>query len=123
MSLATTRPASIAARARARLSNSPRSTRSTSMRLPEGDMLRSWLSSGASAPFASHAYANFERGQVLPDISGLCPRQNQRHPMEFELMDHHQIAGVAEIFNGQTVAIDQPAVASLDLRELADAVG
>src|SRR5690348_3597241 len=43
--------------------------------------------------------------------------------MELERMDHHQIVGVAEIFNGQTVSVDQSAVASLDLRELADAVG
>src|SRR5690348_7275026 len=38
LSLATTSPASIAARARARLSNSPRSTRSRSMRLRGEDM-------------------------------------------------------------------------------------
>src|SRR5690242_16170246 len=73
--------------------------------------------------FRGHAYANFERGQVLPEIGGFCPRQYQRHAVELERMDHHQIVGVAEIFNGQTVSIDEPAVASLDFRELADAIG
>src|SRR6478736_732055 len=73
--------------------------------------------------FRGHAYANFERGQVLPEIGGLCPRQDQRHAVELERMDHHQIVGVAEIFNGQTASIDQPAVASLGLREPANSVG
>src|SRR6185437_6807577 len=89
LSLATTRPASIAARARARLSNRPRSTRSRSMRLPGEDMLRSCFLIGASAPFGCHAYAKFERGQVVPDVLRLRARQDQRHAMQLERMDHH----------------------------------
>src|SRR5882762_7476341 len=63
LSLAMTRPASIAARARARLSNRPRSTSRRSTRLweGEGDMPRSALRGRGSKPFDAGARSAEER--------------------------------------------------------------
>src|SRR5262245_5710059 len=89
LSLATTSPASIAARARARLSNSPRSTRSRSIRLRGEDMLgsSSWRADAVSEraePLRSHGNAKLERGQVVPDIFWPLAWQHQRCAMQVE---------------------------------------
>src|SRR3984957_17680928 len=110
LSLAETRPASIAARARARLSNKPRSTSRRSMRLRGEAML------SGSEPRRRQGDANLERGQVVPDVDGLFARQHQRCAMKIERVDHHEIVVLSEIFNGQPVGIDQAAGPCRDFR-------
>jgi hypothetical protein len=57
------------------------------------------------------ADANFEGGQVMPDIGRFCARQYQRGSVEVESVDHHQIVIEAEIFNREPFGVDQMAVA------------
>src|SRR5580704_7848830 len=117
LSLAETRPASIAARARARLSNNPRSTSKRSMRLRGEAML------SGNEPRGRQGDANFERGQVVPDVDRLFAWQNQRCAMEVERVDHHEIVVLAEIFNGQPVGIDQAARPCGDFRRTPHTIG
>src|SRR5579864_8719559 len=106
LSFAETSPASIAARARARLSNSPRSTSKRSMRLRgEGIVQPVGLRSFGVEPFGGEPDARLERGQIPPDISRPLTWQHERPAVEIERMNHHQIVVVAEIFNGQSVGI------------------
>src|SRR5690349_2873251 len=119
LSLATTSPASIAARARARLSNSPRSTSSRSMRFLAADMVSSSRWARRSAP-GRHANANFERGQVMPDVGGLFARDDQRRAVQFERMDHHQVVMVAEILDRQPVGVDMAILVRPDRGEAPD---
>src|SRR5215475_9028715 len=107
-SLAMTRPASIAARARARLSNRPRSTSTTSARLREVLLLPCFAT--ISPFFGGEADACFERGEVVPDVRRSCLRQHQRRAVQVERMDHHQIIRQAEILNGQSVAVEQTCI-------------
>ncbi len=94
VSLAVTRPASIAARARARLSNRPRSTSSTSdalagRRLACRDVGR--LRHGAiarSRPPAATQASN--AAEIVPDIGRRLPRRHQRAAMQIERVDHHR---------------------------------
>src|SRR5277367_645838 len=112
--LAETRPASIAARARARLSNSPRSTSRRSMRFLEDGML---------CPRRRHGDADLERGQVVPDVDRLLARQHEWRAIEIERVDHHEIVGMAEIFNGQPVGIDEVPSLRRDFRNTPDTIG
>src|SRR5580692_6695907 len=106
-SLAMTRPASIAAWARARLSNSPRSTSNRSARLRGGGTLTSRLPS--STRYArrrgaelggGEAHAGLEGGQIMPDIRRRLRWRHQRATVQIERMDHHQIVGQSEILDG-----------------------
>src|ERR1700754_1360533 len=104
-SLAMTSPASIAARARALLSNRPRSTSTTSARLREMLLLPCFAT--ISLLFGGEADACLESCEVVPDVRRPCLRQDQRRAVQVERMDHHQIIRQAEILNGQFVAVDQ----------------
>src|ERR1700759_3299114 len=89
LSLATTRPASIAARARARLSNSPRSTNNRSIRLRGEDIAGLFILAARREPLRRYGNAKLERGQVVPDIVWSCTRQHERRPVDVEAMHHH----------------------------------
>src|ERR1700756_2991256 len=101
LSLATTRPASMAARARARLSNRPRSTSNVSMRLRGADMFQPQLGPVGAKPLGRKPHACLERGEVAPDVRRLLPRRRQRRAITLESMDQHEIVTEAEIFNRQ----------------------
>src|SRR5882757_3778926 len=107
---AVTPPASIAARARARLSNSPRSTSSTSARL-RGEvpfsLLSVTVSSLAGGAFRHKAHTRLKRGEIMPDIRRCPSRHHERVTMQIERVDHHQIIRQAEILHRESVAIDQ----------------
>ena len=124
LSLAMTRPASIAACARARLSNRPRSTSNRSARLRGGGAHGSRLAKfnpmparARGKPLGGHPHAGLESGQVMPDIGGRLPWRHQRAAVQIERMDHHQIVGQSEILDGQSLRIDQAPVARSHLGE------
>ena len=128
LSLAMTRPASIAACARARLSNRPRSTSSMSARLRGGGVLglakvNSMPARRGAEPFGGHAHAGLECGQVVPEVGGRLPWRHQRAAVQIERMNHHQIVGQSEILDGQAVRIDQAAILRVHCGEFAHAVG
>ena len=129
LSLAVTRPASIAACARARLSNRPRSTSSMSARLRGGgcaSLGQGQLDARAgAAPSRSAAMRTqvSKRGQVMPEIGGRLPWRHQRAAVQLERMNHHQIVAQSEILDGQAVGIDQAAILLFYCGEFAHAVG
>src|SRR5689334_19942352 len=109
LSFARTRPASIAARARARLSNRPRSTSTTSARFfgavamgasppPSGSWRR-------RAPFGDETHAGFEGGKVVPGIERRQARRDQRGTVDVEPVDDHQIVGEAKILDPQPLGV------------------
>src|SRR5207302_8122355 len=94
LSLAVTRPASMAARARARLSNRPRSTSKISARLQGGDMLiHLSLTRGESRGF--QANARLECGQIMPDVLRRPLWRHQCAAMPMERVYHHQVVAQA----------------------------
>src|SRR5215210_422078 len=112
--LSVTRPASMAARARARLSNRPRSTSKTSARLREGDMMVSSMAEFNALPPGAQpqavrrdADAAFERGQITPDIGRRLPRHDQRAAVQIQRMYDHQVVAQGEILNHQSGCIEQ----------------
>ena len=56
------------------------------------------------------ADADLERGEIVPDVVGPFARQHQRRAMQIERMDHHQVVGVAEILDRQSVGINETAI-------------
>ena len=46
----------------------------------------------------------------MPEIGRHLLRHDQRATVDIEGMDHHQIIGEGEIFNRQSVAVDEPAI-------------
>ena len=94
---AITRPASIAARARARLSNRPRSTSSTSARL-RGEVSLSLLLAKVNSflPLARPAASTTQASNEVRScqmIGGRLPRRHQSSTVQIERVDHHQIVG------------------------------
>src|SRR5450631_3489036 len=110
LSLAMTRPAAMAACARARLSNRPRSTSRTSARLRGGGMdsalFERALASGSIEPLGGRADAGLERREIIPQIQRRQARRHQRALVEVERVDQHQIVGQGEIFYCQPLRID-----------------
>ena len=47
----------------------------------------------------------------MPDIRGRLPWRHQRAAVQIERMNHHEIVAQAEILDGQSVSVDQAAVA------------
>src|SRR6202171_5966860 len=100
---AVTPPASIAARARARLSNRPRSTSTTSARVRGGVSLLFLVNLKLDlprGPAGRQTNTGLEQGEIVPDISGRLVRRHQWAAMQIERVDHHEIIRPAEIFHG-----------------------
>ena len=111
----TTSPASIAARARARLSNRPRSTSSTSARL-RGARVRSRLFVKALNPICRAPRSAARRTQASNEVrscqisAGAIRRRHQWAAMQVERVDHHEIVGQSKILHGKSLRVDQAAI-------------
>src|ERR1700722_5618983 len=114
LSLAMTRPASIADLARARLSNSPRSTSTRSARLRGGRVLSAFAGistrrarGGGCETLRCQPHAGLERRQIVPDIRRRLPRRDQRAAMQVERVNHHQIIRKTKILDRQSLGVGE----------------
>ena len=107
---------------RARLSNRPRSTSRTSMRLRGEDMASRSLTR-CGQPLGGQPHASLERDEVAPDVGRRLQRRHQRAAMAFERMNDHQVFGQVKLLHRQARRVDQPAVARCHAGRSTDPIG